>query len=63
MNNNQTHTPKYWVAHNKTTDDVLLGTASKSKVLVYDKMREELGDDWEEGESGWLISLIEIRLV
>jgi hypothetical protein len=30
MKPNQEFTPKYWVLHNKETDDVLISTASKS---------------------------------
>lgn len=32
MNSDQKLSPKYWVVHDKTTDEVFLDTANKSKL-------------------------------
>lgn len=46
MKQDQKFTPKYWIAHDKTTDDVLIKTAGKSldecKLLTY----QHLGYGW-----------------
>lgn len=36
MKDNQTLSPKYWVVHDKTSDDVFINTASKNRQTSVD---------------------------
>jgi hypothetical protein len=55
-------TPKYWVIHNKTTDDVMLQTASKSLADAWANAEAEFGESVCEDENIEPI-LIEINFV
>lgn len=43
MNKVQKFTPKYWVGHDNTTDDVFIETASKSRSNAVKKMEHLIG--------------------
>jgi len=62
MNNDQKLTPKYWVAHDKNSDDVFLKTASKDREEVQESLFNFLSGDWDEETSQFGIILIEIRI-
>jgi hypothetical protein len=59
MNNNQRYSPKYWVAHDTRTDDVLISTASKSLSVCHNLTRTEIGTD-DEFIEYILVSLVEV---
>lgn len=67
MNTNQKHTPKYWVAHDPTIDDVYVDTADKSYDGCYERISElMMGQEYLEGamqENRIKISLVEINLI
>ena len=66
MKPDQRFTPKYWVFHNKETDDVYLDTAAKSwdgcTESVESLYLDKLMDFYENSDSPYEISLVEIRL-
>lgn len=62
MNKQQPLTPKYWIGHDESTDDVYIDTASKCCLDCETKMNEKFGDRWYEVET-IKVSLMEIRLV
>jgi hypothetical protein len=62
MNEAQKYTPKYWVGHNKETDDVFITTASKNKGDVYLHMEATFGEDFYLDDNFEVI-LIEIKQV
>lgn len=62
MKTNQQLTPKYWVGHNKQTDDVFLDTACKSYKDVLSCMESRYGEDWFMDENFDII-LVEIKQV
>lgn len=62
MNDNQKLSPKYWVGHNKATDDVFIETADKSYEWVVDKMVKIFGDEFYENLN-LEITLVEINKV
>ncbi len=62
MNDNQKLSPKYWVGHNKATDDVFIETANKTYGWVLDKMELKFGDDFYENQNLEII-LVEIKKV
>lgn len=62
MNDYQKLSPKYWVGHNKATDDVFIETADKSYEWVVDKMELKFGDDFYENPNLEII-LVEIKKV
>lgn len=63
MKNKQKISPKYWVGHDKRTDDVFLTTARKSYDDAYKAVEEEYGvgimDEHEDIE----VILVEIKKV
>ena len=61
MNTQQEYTPKYWVGHIKTEDDVILDTASKSRHEACRKMEEIYGDDWFMDEL-FGVDLLELKI-
>lgn len=61
MNSEQKLTPKYWVGHNKATDDVFIGTATKSKDYTIGLMESFFGEDWFLDEDFEVI-LVEIKM-
>lgn len=60
MKKDQKFTPKYWVGHSKTSSDVFLETAEKSKEDSEITMGNLFGDNWEEK---YEVILIEIKIV
>lgn len=63
MNKQQPLTPKYWIGHDESTDDVYLDTAAKSFTDCEKKMDEKFGSSrWREVETV-KASLMEINLV
>jgi len=62
MNVDQKYTPKYWVGHNKASDDVYLCTANKSKLDELYAMEDMFGEDWFMDEDFEVI-LVEIKMV
>lgn len=64
MKKDQEFTPKYWIVHDTTTDDVFLHTASKSMDRSIQKHDDLYGgyDCFEEG-SNLRCSLFELRIV
>jgi hypothetical protein len=67
MKSTQKFTPKYWVFHNTTSDAVYLDTASKNKSDCLHSVEQlyttELQHFYENDDSPYKISLIEIKLV
>ena len=61
MRDSQNITPKYWVANNKNSDDVIIETASKAFHHAEEKLIKMAGDDYE--DKGFDIKCIEIRFV
>ena len=39
MKKQQRFTPKYWIAHDKNSDDVLFSTAAKSRAEALDRLK------------------------
>lgn len=62
MNDYQKLSPKYWVGHNKATDDVFIETAEKSYEWAMDKMELKFGDEFYENPNLEII-LVEIKQV
>lgn len=62
MKNDQKLTPKYWVGHNKATDDVFIGTATKSRDYTIALMESYFGEDWFLDEDFEII-LVEVKPV
>ena len=62
MNDHQKMSPKYWVGHNKATDDVFIETADKSYEWVVDKMELKFCDEFYENQNLEII-LVEIKQV
>jgi hypothetical protein len=62
MKKGQEFTPKYWIAHNTTTSDVYLATASKRKSDVDDRAADYFGSDWVE-DGIIAVDLFELRIV
>lgn len=61
MNIEQKHTPKYWVGHEKDSDDVFLVTANKDQRDTCADMIELFGVDWVLDEN-LTVDLIELKL-
>lgn len=61
MKPNQTFSPKYWVGHDKDTDDVYISTASKSHHEAEQKMID-ITDDFYVLEK-YDIILVSLRMV
>ena len=59
MKPDQRHNPKYWVANDMRSDDVLLETASKSLGDTTNKAMALLGDEFSESYIGMI--LIELK--
>lgn len=55
-------TPKYWVGHRNTDEDVFLDTASKTFSVSVQKMEELFGEDWFMDE-GLEVILVEVASV
>ena len=62
MNDYQKLSPKYWVGHNKSTDDVFIETSDKSYEWVVDKMELKFGEDFYENPNLEIV-LVEIKQV
>ncbi len=67
MNNNQKITPKYWIFHDKTSDDVFIATATASKSLdsTYENAKKLYPNEFEEFEldnSNYAITLFEVDI-
>ncbi len=62
MKAKQKYTPKYWVGHDKSTDDVFVETANKAKSDTAMNMAQLLGSDWQLDEDLEII-LIEVKMV
>lgn len=62
MNTEQKLTPKYWVGHDKNTDDVFITTARKSWFECDEAMAELFDDNWLNREELSII-LVEIKQV
>lgn len=63
MKTNQKLTPKYWVVHDLTTDDVIVGTLSKALDDASIKMDTLYGsDEWKDNPK-YEIILISIEEV
>lgn len=62
MKKDQKLTPKYWVGHNKLTDDVFIQTIDKSYNKVLDNMDLMFGNAWYDDSSHEVI-LVEIKKV
>lgn len=62
MNTTQKFTPKYWVGHNKTTDDVFPSTLAKGYSVAELLMEGEFGGKYWEDEDLEII-LVEIKMV
>lgn len=60
MNDHQKMSPKYWVGHNKATDDVFIETAEKSYEWALDKMVGMFGNEFYDNENLEII-LVEIK--
>lgn len=63
MNKEQKLTPKYWVAHNTSTDDVYVRTMFKHRQDTLDMVVAMYGDDWEDSHPNIKIDLIELNVV
>lgn len=61
-NKPQKYTPKYWVGHNRNTDDVYISTASKNKAEAFGKMLAHVGPVVYD-DSSYEMILIEIKEV
>lgn len=46
MKQDQKHSPKYWVVHDKNYSDVYIGTASKSKICAIDNFIDNNSFDY-----------------
>ena len=62
MNDYQKLSPKYWVCHNKATDDVFIETVDKSYDKAMDNMELMFGDEFYENPNLEII-LVEIKKV
>jgi hypothetical protein len=66
MHNKQQITPKYWMFHTKTSDDVFVLTASKCYNLCVEKAKKLYPDMVEEyfalEDTNYMFSLFEINL-
>lgn len=62
MKLDQKYTPKYWVGHRKSDDDVFITTASKTKAHCYQDMEALFGEDCFIDDDFDVI-LIEINIV
>ena len=66
MHNKQQFNPKYWMFHNKTSDDVFIATASKCYNLCVEKAKKLYPDMVEEyfalDNTNYMFSLFEINL-
>lgn len=63
MNKEQKFTPKYWVVHDKSLDDVVIFTAAKGRQESIDLFTQFYGEDTFYESSNLLCSLIEINLM
>ena len=63
MKATQKYTPKYWVIHNITEDDVYISTASKSMDDAIKKFTEFYGDDAYDNDVNLQPLLIELKMV
>ena len=67
MQDKQLITPKYWMFHDKTGDDVFIATASKSHGICVSKAEELYPHLHEEffnlDNSKYNVSLFEVKLV
>lgn len=62
MKANQRYSPKFWIGHDKQTDDVIIGTGTKSFAWTENRMKEMFGEDWMEDENLEII-LVEVNLI
>jgi len=46
MKIDQKYTPKYWIGHRKSDDDVFVTTANKGRKDTVQAMEELFGEDW-----------------
>lgn len=46
MHKDQKHSPKYWVVHDKTSDDVFINTASKNRQTSVDIFLDDNSFDY-----------------
>ena len=66
MNRNQKFTPKYWVFHNKLTDDIFKNTMSKNYRTCQSlaaRLHPTEFNQYVEGEDAYQVTLIEVRVV
>lgn len=63
MKHEQKITPKYWVGHDRLTDDVFISTMYKYRQDTYEHMQSIFGEDWEEANPNYDIILIELKEV
>lgn len=61
MNSNQKYSPKYWIVHDISTDDVFLHTASKTRSRAIQKHEDLYGCFAEDLNTR--CSLFELKLV
>lgn len=62
MKSDQMFTPKYWVLHNKSEDDVYLQTASKTYDDCCTFADAMCGEEWWDNDNLEVI-LVEIRML
>lgn len=63
MKADQKYTPKYWVVHDKTTDDVFLETMNKTRSDAIETFADIYGvEEWTHNGNTEVI-LIEINMV
>lgn len=60
MNSKQKLSPKYWVGHDKTTDDVFTNTMCKGYKDTVVQMEDTFGEDWFLDENFEII-LVEVK--
>ena len=60
MKQDQKFTPKYWVLHDKTTDDVFTDSMRKSRADVCSYAEKLLAEDWFMDDNLEII-LVEIK--
>ena len=65
MKANQKYTPKYWVCHRPSEDDIIIETLSKSKKDSEEKMISMIGEElfYEQIDESLLCDIIDINLV
>lgn len=61
MKANQSYTPKYWMCHNRNTDDVLVDTAAKSRDGSIRRYIQKYGK--HPYDDGFDCDLVQIKIV